>query len=71
MNKEYQYLQQIFQHIEDHSQGKQDLIEDLSCVDCYPEDQNLGLLDNPRFREFWQVAILPRYPNSIFTQNTI
>ncbi|RGB33554.1 hypothetical protein C1646_761543 [Rhizophagus diaphanus] len=48
MNKEFQYLQQIFQHIEDHNQGKQDLIEDLSCVDCYPEDQNLGLLENPR-----------------------
>uniref|UniRef100_U9ULE2 Retrotransposon gag domain-containing protein n=1 Tax=Rhizophagus irregularis (strain DAOM 181602 / DAOM 197198 / MUCL 43194) TaxID=747089 RepID=U9ULE2_RHIID len=62
MNKEFQYLQQIFQHIEDHNQGKQDLIEDLSCADCYPEDQNLGLLENPRFREFWQFVILPKYP---------
>ncbi|CAB5195642.1 unnamed protein product [Rhizophagus irregularis] len=71
MNKEFQYLQQIFQHIEDHNQGKQDLIEDLSCADCYPEDQNLGLLENPRFREFWQFVILSRYPDSVFTQNTI
>ncbi|CAB4413394.1 unnamed protein product [Rhizophagus irregularis] len=71
MNKEFQYLQQIFQHIEDHNQGKQDLIEDLSCADCYSEDQNLGLLENPRFREFWQFVILPRYPDSVFTQNTI
>ncbi|CAB4431500.1 unnamed protein product [Rhizophagus irregularis] len=71
MNKEFQYLQQIFQYIEDHNQGKQDLIEDLSCADCYPEDQNLGLLENPRFREFWQFVILPRYPDSVFTQNTI
>ncbi|CAB4411414.1 unnamed protein product [Rhizophagus irregularis] len=63
MNKEFQYLQQIFQHIEDYSQGKQDLIEDLSCADCYSEDQNLGLLENPRFREFWQFVILPRYPD--------
>ncbi|CAB5358714.1 unnamed protein product [Rhizophagus irregularis] len=61
MNKEFQYLQQIFQHIEDHNQGKQDLIEDLSCADCYPEDQNLGLSENPRFREFWQFVISPRY----------
>ncbi|EXX60232.1 hypothetical protein RirG_181820 [Rhizophagus irregularis DAOM 197198w] len=71
MNKEFQYLQQIFQHIEDHNQGKQDLIEDLSCADCYPEDQNLGLLENPRFIEFWQFVISPRYPDSVFTQNTI
>ena len=67
MNKEFQYLQQIFQHIEDHNQGKQDLIEDLSCADCYPEDQNLGLLENLRFREFWQFVISPRYPDSVFT----
>ncbi|CAB5199482.1 unnamed protein product [Rhizophagus irregularis] len=46
--------------MEDHSQGKQDLIEDLSCADYYPEDQNLGLLENSRFREFWQFVILPK-----------
>ena len=47
------------------------MIKDLLCVDCYPEDQNLGLLENPRFREFGQFVISPRYPDSTFTQNTI
>ncbi|GET62778.1 hypothetical protein RIR_jg36095.t1 [Rhizophagus irregularis DAOM 181602=DAOM 197198] len=61
----------FYRDIEDHNQGKKDLIEDLSCADCYPEDQNLGLLENPRFREFWQFVISPRYPDSVFTQNTI
>ncbi|RGB29190.1 hypothetical protein C1646_766903 [Rhizophagus diaphanus] len=56
---------------EDHNQGKQDLIEDLSCIDCYSEDQNLELLENSKFREFWQFIISPRYPDIIPSFDTL
>ncbi|PKK42987.1 hypothetical protein RhiirC2_804370 [Rhizophagus irregularis] len=41
MNKEFQYLQQIFQHIEDHNQRKQDLVEDLSKLQRQRESQEV------------------------------
>src|SRR4051794_39516561 len=71
MNREFQYLQRIIKHSEEHIVGQQNLSEELSCIICYPEDQLLALVEHQEFAKFWRFVINTRFLESVFTQKTI